>query len=211
VILPQGGQDDYRALFHEAGHAEHFAGMPAELPAEDRLLGDNAVTEGFAFLFEHLLADPAWRRACMGDDAAEYPRFSALYKLFLVRRYAAKLAYELELHAAGASRERLPARYAELLSGAVGVPYPATDYLEDVDEGFYCTSYLRAWALDAQLTDHLRSRFGRSWFGAPEAGALLREMWSLGQSLRAEALLQQVAGVELDFAVLTAEAESALG
>src|SRR6185437_13669904 len=24
VMLPQGGQDDYRALFHEAGHAEHF-------------------------------------------------------------------------------------------------------------------------------------------------------------------------------------------
>jgi hypothetical protein len=35
-------------------------------------------------------------------------------------------------------------------------------------------------------------------------------MWSLGQSLRAEALLRQVAGVELDFAVLTAEAEAAL-
>jgi hypothetical protein len=210
VMLPQGGQDDYRALFHEAGHAEHFASMPAGLPAEDRLLGDNAVTEGFAFLFEHLLADPAWRRACMGDEAPEYPRFSALYKLFLVRRYAAKLAYEIELHGRSASRERLPARYAELLSGAVGVPYPETDYLEDVDEGFYCTSYLRAWAFDAQLADHLRTRFGPAWFGDSGAGALLREMWSLGQSLRAEALLRQVAGVELDFAVLTAEAETAL-
>jgi hypothetical protein len=209
-MLPQGGQDDYRALFHEAGHAEHFASMPAGLPAEDRLLGDNAVTEGFAFLFEHLLADPAWRRACMGDEAPEYPRFSALYKLFLVRRYAAKLAYEIELHGRSASRERLPARYAELLSGAVGVPYPETDYLEDVDEGFYCTSYLRAWAFDAQLADHLRTRFGPAWFGDSGAGALLREMWSLGQSLRAEALLRQVAGVELDFAVLTAEAETAL-
>jgi hypothetical protein len=210
VMLPQGGQDDYRALFHEAGHAEHFAGMPAGLPAEDRLLGDNAVTEGFAFLFEHLLTDPAWRRACMGQDAPEYGRFSALYKLFLVRRYAAKLAYELELHAARANRERLPARYAELLSGALGVPYPETDYLEDVDEGFYCTSYLRAWAFDAQLTDNLRTRFGAAWFGEPDAGALLREMWSLGQSLRAETLLRQVAGVELDFAVLTAEANAAL-
>jgi hypothetical protein len=209
-MLPQGGQDDYRALFHEAGHAEHFAGMPAELPAEDRLLGDNAVTEGFAFLFEHLLADPGWRRACMGDSAPDYPRFSALYKLFLVRRYAAKLAYELELHAAGASHARLAARYAELLSGAVGVPYPETDYLEDVDEGFYCTSYLRAWAFDAQLTDHLRTRFGRAWFGMPAAGALLREMWSLGQSLRADGLLRQVAGTELDFAVLTVEADASL-
>jgi hypothetical protein len=210
VMLPQGGQDDYRALFHEAGHAEHFAGMPADLPAEDRLLGDNAVTEGFAFLFEHLLADPAWRRARMGDEVPEYARFAALYKLFLIRRYAAKLAYELELHG-GASRDRLPARYAELLSDAVGVPYPETDYLEDVDEGFYCTSYLRAWAFDARLADHLRARFGRSWFGEPGAGELLREMWALGQSLRAEELLRRVAGADLDFAVLTAEAETGLG
>jgi hypothetical protein len=210
VMLPQGGQDDYRALFHEAGHAEHFAGMPAGLPAEDRLLGDNAVTEGFAFLFEHLLADPAWRRARLDDDAPGYARFAALYRLFLIRRYAAKLAYELELHSRNASRERLPARYAELLSGAVGVPYPETDYLEDVDDGFYCASYLRAWAFDAQLADHLRGRFGHAWFAEASAGELLREMWSTGQSLRAEALLRRVAGVELDFAVLTAAAEAAV-
>ena len=70
VLLPQGGQDDYRALFHEAGHTEHFAHMPAELPAEERVLGDNAVTEGFAFLFEHLLHDPHWLAAQMGDGAA---------------------------------------------------------------------------------------------------------------------------------------------
>lgn len=210
VMLPQGGQDDYRALFHEAGHAEHFAHMPAQLPAEDRVLGDNAVTEGFAFLFEHLLADPAWLRAHLGAEPPGYAAFAALYKLFLVRRYAAKLAYELELHATGARVERLPTRYAELLSGALGVTYPPTDYLEDVDEGFYCTSYLRAWAFEAQLADHLRTRFGHSWFADPRAGALLREMWGLGQSLRAEALLRQVTGTELDFAVLTAEAQTAL-
>jgi hypothetical protein len=209
VMLPQGGQDDYRALFHEAGHAEHFAHMPERLPAEDRVLGDNAVTEGFAFLFEHLLVDPAWLSAHLGDGAPGYAAFSALYKLFLVRRYAAKLAYEIELHAAGAQLERLPARYAEHLSGAVGVPYPPTDYLEDVDEGFYCTSYLRAWAFEAQLADHLRTRFGRAWFADPRAGELLREMWTLGQSLRAEALLRRIAGADLDFAALAAEAAAA--
>ncbi len=211
VMLPQGGQDDYRALFHEAGHAEHFAHMPAELPAEDRVLGDNAVTEGFAFLFEHLLVDPAWLRAQMGSEAPGYAAFAALYKLFLVRRYAAKLAYELELHAADTRLADMPPRYAELLSAAAGVTYPPTDYLEDVDDGFYCTSYLRAWAFEAKLADHLRTRFGRSWFAEPRAGELLREMWGLGQSLRAEALLRQVAGTDLDFAVLAAQAEAALG
>ncbi len=65
---------------------------------------------------------------------------------------------------------RLPARYAELLSDAIGVTYPPTDYLEDVDDGFYCTVYLRAWAFEAQLVDHLRTRFGRAWFADPRAG-----------------------------------------
>ena len=154
---------------------------------------------------------PAWLRAHLGTEAPGYAAFAALYKLFLVRRYAAKLAYELELHAAGARLDALPARYAELLTDATGVTYPPTDYLDDVDDGFYCTSYLRAWAFEAKLVDHLRTRFGRAWFADPRAGGLLREMWDLGQSLRAEALLRQVAGTDLDFAVLAAEADAALG
>jgi hypothetical protein len=210
VMLPQGGQDDYRALFHEAGHAEHFAHMPPTLPAEARVLGDNAVTEGFAFLFEHLLADPAWARLHLDGGDPDYPRFAAVYKLFLVRRYAGKLAYELELHAPGAALERLPARYAEHLSAATGVAYPQTDYLEDVDDGFYCTCYLRAWAFEAALAEHLRAVYGPEWFAAPGAGELLRELWSLGQSLRAERLLRRVTGAEADFSVLAAQAEAAL-
>jgi len=210
VMLPQGGQDDYRALFHEAGHAEHFAHMPADLPAEARVLGDNAVTEGFAFLFEHLLADPHWARAHLDGGDLAYPHFAALYKLFLVRRYAGKLAYELELHAPGARLADLPARYAAHLSAATAVPYPETDYLEDVDGGFYCTCYLRAWAFEAALVDHLRAEFGAEWFAARAAGDLLRELWSLGQSLWAETLLAQTTGAELDFGILTAQAEAAL-
>jgi hypothetical protein len=211
VMLPQGGQDDYRALFHEAGHAEHFAHMPPSLPAEARVLGDNAVTEGFAFLFEHLLADPAWARLHLDGGDPGYPRFAALYKLFLVRRYAGKLAYEIELHAPGARLSELPGRYAGHLSAATAVPYPETDYLEDVDDGFYCTCYLRAWAFEAALVDHLRERFGPEWFAQPAAGDLLRELWSLGQSLRVEELLMQVTGAQLDFGILTAQAEAALG
>ena len=212
VMLPQGGQDDYRALFHEAGHMEHFAHTRPDLAAEDRVLGDNAVTEGFAFLFEHLLADPDWLEGHLAPgwpDTRAYIRFCALYKLFLVRRYAAKLGYEIELHD-GAALDDLPDRYAHHLSAGVGVPYPQSDYLEDVDDGFYCTCYLRAWAFEAQLRDHLRAEYGRAWFADPRAGALLRDMWSLGQSLRAEPLLRRVTGAELDFGVVAAEAQAAL-
>ncbi len=38
-------------------------------------------------------------------------------KLYFLRRYAAKISYELELHGAEPDLERMPARYAELLGG----------------------------------------------------------------------------------------------
>ena len=44
VLQPIGGLDDWQALFHEAGHAEHFANTRAELAVEERRLGDSAVT-----------------------------------------------------------------------------------------------------------------------------------------------------------------------
>src|SRR5262249_38426318 len=60
VMKAIGGPDDWSALFHEAGHTEHFANTSPDLPVEGRRLGDNAVTEGWAFLFEHLVDNPAW-------------------------------------------------------------------------------------------------------------------------------------------------------
>ena len=128
----------------------------------------------------------------------------------LPRRYAAKLSYELELHS-GAPLDALPDRYAQLLSAAVGVPCPPSDCLEDVDGGFYCTCYLRAWAFEAQLAEWLRGEYGSAWFRQRPAGSLVRELWELGQSLDADALLREVTGDVVDFDVLADQARSALG
>ena len=66
VISPIGGRDDYEAMFHEGGHVEHFAHVDPGLPMEYRRLGDNSVTESFAFLIEHLTEDPEWLTARLG-------------------------------------------------------------------------------------------------------------------------------------------------
>ena len=109
VVLPQGGQEDYAALFHEAGHTEHFAHARRTLPAEERVLGDNAVTEGFAFLLEHLTGDARWLAARLDMPRSDqFVRFSAFVTLFFLRRYCAKLRYELELHSGRAAS--VPAR-----------------------------------------------------------------------------------------------------
>src|SRR4029453_11078576 len=111
--------DDWRALFHEAGHTEHFAHTSRELPMEDKCLGDNAVTEGWAMLRQNLTDKPAWlRRRLDMPRPDEYAIEGATGLLYFVRRYAAKLLYELEFHSADDVKALRP-RYVELLADAL--------------------------------------------------------------------------------------------
>jgi hypothetical protein len=202
VIQPIGGHDDWKSLFHEAGHTEHFAHTSPDLRMEERRLGDNAVTEGWATLFQRLTDDPGWlTRRLDFPRPEEYARQSAAAELWFVRRYCAKLLYELELHAAE-DPTALRDRYVELLADALGVTPSSTDYLADVDPGFYVSSYLRSWAFEAQLRDFLRGEFGTRWFARREAGSLLRELWELGQKPTAEELLHDVTGSKLELAAV---------
>jgi hypothetical protein len=194
VIQPIGGPDDWQALFHEAGHLEHFAHTSADLKVEERRFGDNAVTEGWAMLFQHLTDEPAWlTRRLDFPRPRDYAAEGAGVLLFFVRRYCAKLLYELELHA-GADPETARAAYVEILGDALKIEPPGSRYLSDVDAGFYVTSYLRSWAFEAQIRDRLRTEFGSEWFARRSAGDLLRELWSLGQSENADELLTDVTG-----------------
>jgi hypothetical protein len=177
---------------------------------EERRLGDNAVTEGWAMLLEHLPMDPVWlgRRLDVSrphDFSAE----SAAFLLLIVRRYCAKLLYELEFHTAEDPQALRP-RYVELLADATKVAPSPTDYLADMDGGFYSSEYLRAWAFEAQFRNHLRERFGNAWFSRREAGTLLRELWELGQKPSADELLQDVAGKKLELAAVADRVREAL-
>ena len=205
VIARIGGRDDYEALLHEAGHAEHYAHVDRSLPFEHRYLGDNAVTEGFAFLFQHLSEDPAWLERRLGiTDAAAISAQARASKLLYLRRYSAKLAYELELH--GESPDvAMDELYARRLSEAMHVDWPRATWLNDVDPFFYAAAYLRAWALETHLRAELRERFGQLWFEQPEAGTLLRSLWSQGQRLPAEELLGELTGARLDFSAVLAD------
>ena len=202
VLTRIGGREDYETLMHEAGHAEHFSHVDPALPVEFRYLGDNSVTEGFAFLFQHLTEDPVWLERRLGiADPAPVVEQARASKLVFLRRYCAKIAYELELHGEGGV-DGLDELYARRLSDAVHVEWPKASWLGDVDPFFYVAAYLRAWALETHLRRELRDRFGELWFEDPAAGELLRELWSAGQRERADELLQRLTGAELDFSAL---------
>jgi hypothetical protein len=198
VIKPLGGPDDWRALFHEAGHTEHFAHTSPSLSVEERRLGDNAVTEGWAMLFEHLTTEPAWlERRLDVPRPFEFAAEGATQLLYLLRRYCAKLLYEIEFHAVD-DVTTMKQRYVELLHDATKVEPAATDYLADLDDGFYASNYLRAWAFEAQLRAYLREKFGNTWFTRRDAGSLIRELWAEGQKPTADEILEDVTGARLE-------------
>ena len=207
LVVPRiGGRDDYAALFHEGGHTEHYAHVDVALPAEFRYLGDNSVTESFAFLFEHVIEQPGWFEAVLGSgDGGRVAAHTRAVKLFFLRRYAAKIAYELELHGPDPDLESMPERDAALLGEAARVEWTPRTWLEDVDGGFYVACYLRAWALEAKWRAALTERFGEQWFGDPGAGEWLVELWSRGQRLRGDELAEEVLGERLDLEDLAAE------
>jgi hypothetical protein len=181
VIKPVGGQDDYRALFHESGHAEHFSHIDPNLPFAFRYLGEEAVTETFAFLFEYLTLSPRWlvdmARAPL-REAEGFRKFGLFNKLWLVRRYAAKLRYELLLHDQGA--EGMDTAYREILGDILHISVPPERYLEDVDDGFYAAGYLRAWIFERQLGNFMEEHFGEGWYESRDAGGFLQSLWSIG-------------------------------
>jgi hypothetical protein len=180
--------------------------VDAGLPPEFRYLGDNSVTESFAFLLEHVTEDRAWIAERLGSaDADGVPAHARAVKLLYLRRYAAKLAYELELHGPETDLETMPSRYAELLGDATGIEWSPRTWLSDVDRGFYVASYLRAWTIEARWRRALRDRFGERWFAQAEAGSWLRTLWHQGQRLRGDELLAEAIGEEIDFASLAAE------
>jgi oligoendopeptidase F len=200
VIQPMGGVDDWRALFHEAGHTEHYAHVSPDLPVEARRLGDVSVTEAWATLMEHFLLEPGWlSRRLDFPRPKEFTAEAASGSLYLLRRYCGKLLYELEFHAATELDEKtMSSRYVEILGTALKIEPSETDYLGDIDASFYVTGYLRSWALQSQLRNHFRERFGSDWFAKREAGSLLRELWGEGSRMNADELLDEVTGEELE-------------
>jgi hypothetical protein len=215
VTKPAGGVDDYAAFFHELGHALHFAHVDPAHPVEYRRLGDNSVTEGYAVLMDGILRERAWAERRLGPDLEAYLAHAALHDLWMYRRYAAKLAYELELWRAPAAaiegEDALAERYAARLGAAAPVPVDRERCFADLDLHFYAARYLRAWLLAAVLRAHLRADFGDAWFESRRAGRFLRELWSYGQKLDAVEIARELGEDGLTADSLLGEVEELVG
>ena len=201
VLRPHGGHSDYRTFYHELGHAMHFASVDSNRSFEDRWLGDNSVTEGYAMLNDHLTLDLGWLRRYTDiakGKARDLLREVLTEELYLIRRYAAKLNYECTLYRADPDAD-LGNEYTERLTSATGFRYEPDDALIDVDPGFYAARYLRAWQLQAALARHLPETYDEDWYRTPRVAPVLHELYARGQATPADRLAEEITGRPLTF------------
>jgi len=213
VLRPHGGQTDWNTFLHELGHALHFAYMRPDLPYEYRWLGDNSITEGYAMLFDHRMQDAGWlkRYTNLGNTLHRFLRTAGFEELHFLRRYCAKLLYETELYGGGTSWQSLPDLYVEQLSGATTFKYNRADAFVDVDPRYYAVRYLRAWQLQALISETLVELFDVGWWRNPRAGPwVCSVLFGEGQRELAHEQAQRVAKKELSFAPLVRAVERLL-
>ncbi len=197
VLQPTGGAHDWRTLLHEVGHALHLSHARRDLPFEARWAGDASVGEAYALLLDQLPMDRGWLRRYADLDASRVPAFlraMAFGELYLLRRHAGKLRYELALHGS-AAWDDAPALYVEAMAAATSLRHAAADALVDVDPRLYVARYLRGWQLRAVLAEALRERFDEDWWRNPRAGPWLTEtLLAEGQGLDAEGVAARAGG-----------------
>ena len=214
VLRPHGGQTDWNTFLHELGHALHFAYMRPDLPMEYRWMGDNSVTEGYAMLFDHLMQDAGWLQRYTGLDRQKIPAFlraGGLEELHFLRRYCAKLIYETELYGGATSWDALPDLYVDLLTSATTFRYDRADAFVDVDTRYYAARYLRAWQLQAVLTETLVERYDTDWWRNPRAGPWIAQaLFGEAQRELAHEQAERVSSRALGFAPLVRSIERML-
>jgi oligoendopeptidase F len=210
LVKPMGGADDYKSLFHEMGHAQHYAHV--EVPEyEFRILGEDGVTETYAFLFENLFMDENFlidKMRLPAEAAASYIRQCLLADLSSLRYYCALFLFERQLHSGVDDPPRV---YRDLWERArmtrMSLMDASGDYLM-ANEDFYSVGYLEAWLLEAQLWEVLRDRYGPQWFSDPRTGEFLQRLWALGSEKTVSELSRDLGYERLDAAALRRRMEN---
>jgi hypothetical protein len=197
LMIPGSGAGQYFSLFHEMGHACHFAWTSPSLPLEHRIMGDRALSESYAFLLESFPRDREWlSRMFSFVKSWDFLRFQALFRLFLVRLCVGKLRFAINLY----GRENLdgmPENYSETMKSYTGLMHPQEFWLYDLSNGFYSADHLRGWMCEAMLREHLRTKYGNSWIVSRSAAGFLKEIWETGQLYSADELCKEIGMGEL--------------
>lgn len=195
IGVPRAGIPALESLFAAAGEALHAAFTSENLPLELRVLGDPASPLAWRFTLLQILAEPSFAEAGpAGGRSSEFGLVLRARRLAAARRCAALVAPEIALGelAPGSDPHGLETLYAERLEAALGQAPDESSFLLECSARQNAVDELRALALAAELTRHLRERFGRRFWTTRGAGELLLELWNTGTTYSPEALARSL-------------------
>jgi hypothetical protein len=200
-LKPSGGARDQRSALHEFGHAMHDA-LTEERRFELAKLGNRTNAEAFAALLESLTTEPAWlEQAGLSADASRiWIQGVAVQELFLVRRAAGKVLFNVAAARPGADMRATYRTTMDRVYGLPGTPQDDERFTLDQEATLGAADYLRGWLLAAQLRAALVKRFGASWWQDPAAGTFLKPLLAPGNALDPDGLARGVGdkGVSAD-------------
>lgn len=207
-LKPIGGHDDYDGFNHEMGHAQHFL-HSKEKGFEFNYLGNNTVTETYAFLLEYLIDDPDYLKGHFKftqNDLKDFVRYRAFIRLLMTRIYCAHFLFERLLYT---NAPDLMEEYIKINQPVLGYTFARIDSLRYLLSGdhFYSADYLRAWFLEAQLKKVLQDRYGEKWNKNPEAGEYLKTLWATGCRWTGQELAEFIGVGKIDYGALKQELE----
>jgi len=203
-----GTQKGWRSFFGAAGRAQNYAWTSVNLAPEFRCIsqwGDSALSNCWAGLIAGIISEKHWLQGSLGlIENAKLRRLLRLVRLIRIRRAAAGHLFDLESLGSD-SRTDLFRSHADRMGDALKIRCDSAGALIEISPGFSHGNALRGAALEAQLRDHLKTRFGERWWTSRKAGEMIIDLWNMGQRYSAEELAGIVGLGDLDFDWLAAD------
>jgi hypothetical protein len=177
-------------LFHEFGHAVHFAAIDPALPFADRYWIHSGNHETFSTLFEALLSLPEFLTHALGfgaEEARRLVRFDRFKFLLTAAWGAAGGAAACDAWLEDLPWPEVERRFAAYALRFLGVPFPPGfarlhAFVNDLEP--YPLGYLIASARVAHWLEELQAAFGPRWWAEVEAGRAIRAKMRLGGAAR---------------------------
>ncbi|MBQ1049649.1 hypothetical protein KBX50_14395 [Micromonospora sp. C51] len=181
AVSAVGGVGDCRPLFHEVGHALHFAYTGPELPVDGRRMGDEGLVEGWGVVTENIFLHHGWlNRSFPGRTATALAHDTAQRLLIVTRAQCVRLLFAVDAARRPAAPPELRSRYDQLMAEHLGARPGPIEYLDVLCGDFVSATRLRSWEFGTSIGGLLTHEIGPDWPGDPRAGRWLREHWRVG-------------------------------
>ncbi len=176
-------------LYHEFGHAAHFAHIDADLPFVDRYWIHSGTHETFSTLFEYLLGEPDFLREQFeleGAAAGQLLDFHRFKQTLTNTWYVASALTSLDGWLESLEWESMERRYAAHVLEMTGVAVPPgfarlSPFVSAAS--VYPAGYVMAHSRVTRWLERLRALEGPAWWRSPAAQAdVLRRIRAGGRA-----------------------------